>query len=76
MTVKQLEAQLNGGAPLGDPLSGLRDDYAHTPERELLPLPSPSKMDLIRKRVVEHASEDPETVARLVRIWLSDEKNK
>jgi flagellar M-ring protein FliF len=70
MTVKQLEAQLNGGAPLG------MDDYAHTPERELLPLPSPSKMDMIRKRVVEHASEDPETVARLVRIWLSDEKNK
>jgi flagellar M-ring protein FliF len=73
MTVRQLEAQLNGGAPLGSPML---DDYAHTAERELLPLPSPSKMDLIRKRVVEHASEDPETVARLVRIWLSDEKNK
>lgn len=72
MTVKQLEAQLNGLPPIG----GMRDDFAHTPERELLPLPSPTKMDLIRKRVVEHAQEDPETVARLVRIWLNDERNK
>lgn len=69
MTVKQLEAQLRGGAPV-------QDDYANTPEREFLPLPSPSKMDLIRKRVVEHASQDPETVARLVRIWLNEERNK
>jgi flagellar M-ring protein FliF len=68
MTVKQLEAQLNGTA--------LKDDYAGTPEREFLPLPTPSKMDLIRKRVVEQASTDPETVARLVRVWLADEKNK
>ena len=68
MTVKQLEAQLRGGAP--------QDSYANTPEREFLPLPSPTKMDMIRKRVVEHASQDPETVARLVRIWLNDERNK
>ncbi len=66
MTVKQLEAQLNG----------VKDDYANTPEREFLPLPTPSKMDLIRKRVVEHAQSDPETVARLVRMWLADERNK
>jgi len=69
MTVKQLEAQLRGGAPM-------QDAYANTPEREFLPLPSPTKMDMIRKRVVEHASQDPETVARLVRIWLNDERNK
>jgi flagellar M-ring protein FliF len=68
MTVKQLEAQLNG--------TPIRDDYAGTPEREFLPLPTPSKMDLIRKRVVEQAQHDPETVARLVRVWLADEKNK
>jgi flagellar M-ring protein FliF len=68
MTVKQLEAQLNGTAT--------RDDFANTPDRELLPLPSPSKMDLIRKRVVEHTQSDPETVARLVRMWLADERNK
>ena len=68
MTVKQLEAQLNG--------TPLKDDYANTPEREFLPLPTPSKMDLIRKRVVEHAQSDPETVARLVRMWLADERNK
>jgi flagellar biosynthesis/type III secretory pathway M-ring protein FliF/YscJ len=68
MTVKQLEAQLNG--------TPMKDDYAGTPEREFLPLPTPSKMDLIRKRVVEQASTDPETVARLVRVWLADEKNR
>jgi flagellar M-ring protein FliF len=68
MTVKQLEAQLNGTA--------LKDDYANSLERELLPLPTPSKMDMIRKRVVEHAQSDPETVARLVRMWLADERNR
>jgi flagellar M-ring protein FliF len=68
MTVKQLEAQLNG--------TPIKDDYAGTPEREFLPLPTPTKMDLIRKRVVEQAQTDPETVARLVRVWLADEKNR
>lgn len=68
MTVKQLEAQLNGNLD--------RDDYANTPERELLPLPTPSKMDMIRKRVVEQTQSDPETVARLVRMWLADERNR
>ncbi|MBI4473841.1 MAG: hypothetical protein HY646_14330, partial [Acidobacteria bacterium] len=73
ITVKQLEAQLRASVP---PISGQKDEYANTPEREFLPLPSPTKIDLIRKRVVEHAQQDPETVARLVRIWLNDEKNK
>jgi flagellar M-ring protein FliF len=68
MTVKQLEAQLNG--------MGSKDDFGNLEERELLPLPTPSKMDLIRKRVVEHTQSDPETVARLVRMWLADERNK
>ena len=68
LTVKQLEAQLNG--------TSFKDDYAGTPEREFLPLPTASKMDLIRKRVVEQAQSDPETVARLVRVWLADEKNR
>jgi flagellar M-ring protein FliF len=67
MTVKQLEAQLSG--------MPIKDDYANTPEREFLPLPSPSKIELIRKRVVEQAQTDPETVARLVRMWLADERN-
>ena len=68
MTVKQLEAQLRGGSGPGS------DAYAAA-ERELLPLPSsPSKMDLIRKRVVEQAQQDPETVARLVRTWLNEKK--
>jgi flagellar M-ring protein FliF len=68
MTVRQLEAQLNG--------LPIKDDYAGTPEREFLPLPTPNKIDLIRKRVVEQAQTDPETVARLVRVWLADEKNR
>jgi len=71
MTVRQLEARLQNG---GSAAEG--DAYANTAERELLPLPQASRMDLIRKRVVEHAQQDPETVARLVRVWLNDEKNK
>jgi flagellar M-ring protein FliF len=70
MTVRQLEARLQNGGSLD------QDEYANTAERELLPLPQQSRMDLIRKRVVEHAQQDPETVARLVRVWLNDEKNK
>lgn len=71
MTVRQLEARLQNGGSLPE-----SDAYANSPERELLPLPQESRMDLIRKRVVEHAQQDPETVARLVRVWLNDEKNK
>jgi flagellar M-ring protein FliF len=66
MTVKQLEAQLRG-------VPGSGSDAFSAAERELLPLPSsPSKIDLIRKRVVEQAQQDPETVARLVRVWLNE----
>jgi hypothetical protein len=36
----------------------------------------PSKIDMIRKRVIDQAKQDPETVARLVRVWLNDEKNR
>ena len=45
-----------------------------TPEREFLPLPTSNKVDLIRSRVVEHAKREPETVARLVRVWLNEDK--
>jgi len=65
MTVKQLEAQLQGGAP----------QAVHAQQSpDAMPMPGPSKMEVIRDRVIEHASQDPETVARLVRVWLSDEK--
>ena len=48
MTVKQLEAQLqNGGTP------STPDAYASTSEREIMPLPGPSKMEVIRDRVIE-----------------------
>jgi len=67
MTVKQLEAQLSG-APAQDSLGGLQQEYG--------PVATPSKTEMMRKRVVEHAQADPETVARMVRVWLSDEKNK
>jgi flagellar M-ring protein FliF len=69
MTLKQFEAQISGDTSAQDALAG-------SPEREIMPLPSPSKMEMIRNRVVEHAQRDPETVARLVRIWLSDEKTR
>lgn len=72
MTVKQLEARLANANYSGSE----NDDYAETPERDLLPLPAPSRMDLIRKRVVEQTKQDPETVARLVRVWLNEEKNR
>jgi flagellar biosynthesis/type III secretory pathway M-ring protein FliF/YscJ len=71
MTVRQLEARLQGGGTTPE-----GDAYSESAERELLPLPQQSRMDVIRKRVVEHAQQDPETVARLVRVWLNDEKNK
>ena len=45
-----------------------------TPGQELLPLPSSNKVDLIRSRIIEHARRDPETVARLVRVWLNEER--
>jgi flagellar M-ring protein FliF len=66
MTVKQLEAQLNG-IPAVEGLP--------SPE-EYAPLAQPSKIDMIRKRVVEQAQADPETVAKLVRVWLNDERKK
>src|SRR3989442_2236142 len=64
MTVKQLEAQLSGVSPYGNA------------DHDLMTPSGPSKMEMIRKRVVEHAQADPETVAKLVRAWLADEKNK
>ncbi|PYR87401.1 MAG: flagellar M-ring protein FliF [Acidobacteria bacterium] len=64
MTVKQFEAQLSGASPHGNA------------DGDSMTLPSPSKMDMIRKRVVEHAQSDPEGVARLVRTWIADEKNR
>ncbi len=64
MTVKQFEAQLSGASPHGNA------------DGDSMPLPTPNKIDMIRKRVVEHAQSDPEAVARLVRTWLADEKNR
>ncbi|OLD71098.1 MAG: flagellar M-ring protein FliF [Acidobacteria bacterium 13_1_40CM_2_56_11] len=63
MTVKQFEAQLSGASSHGNA------------DGDSMPLPTPNKIDMIRKRVVEHAQSDPEAVARLVRTWLADEKN-
>jgi flagellar biosynthesis/type III secretory pathway M-ring protein FliF/YscJ len=64
MTVRQLESRLDGGAA------------AAAFSEESLPLPTASKMEVIRKRVVEQARQDPENVARLVRVWLNEERNK
>jgi len=71
LTVKQLEARLassNTGADALD-LNGASD-------LDMLAPQGPSKIDMIRKRVIEQARQDPETVARLVRVWLNEEKNR
>lgn len=71
MTVQQLEARLQNGGPLQ-----LEQVVADAAASEMLPMPSATKMDIIRKRVVEQAKQDPETIARLVRVWLNEEKNR
>jgi flagellar M-ring protein FliF len=68
MTVKQLEAQLRGAPPVQDIMSPQASSQVNAPE--------PSRIDVIRKRVVEHAHSDPEAVAKLVKMWLHDERNK
>jgi flagellar M-ring protein FliF len=70
MTVKQLEAQIAGGA--------VEKAAAPAPDLglDLAPLDARTKMEEIRDRVVERAKQDPENVARLVRVWLNDEKSK
>jgi flagellar M-ring protein FliF len=68
VTVKQLEAQL-AGAPLPDGEISSVQDYVP-------PVAGPSKTELIRKRIVEHAQADPQSVARLVRVWIGDERNR
>jgi flagellar M-ring protein FliF len=69
LTVKQLEAEL---ARSGGSLE--KDDHANSPDRDKVR--AQSRMDVIRKRVVEQAKQDPETVARMVRVWLNQERNK
>jgi len=71
LTVKQLEARLASGASPSE-----ISEMTAAEEQDLLPMPGPSRIDLIRKRVVEQAEQNPETVARLVRVWLNEEKNK
>ena len=71
LTVKQLEARLassNTAAEMND--MGTSADF------DLVAPQGPSKIDVIRKRVIEQAKQDPETVARLVRVWLNEEKNR
>ena len=71
LTVKQLEARLasSNTAPDMNDMGGLGDFDLAAPQ-------GPSKIDIIRKRVIEQAKQDPETVARLVRVWLNEEKNR
>ncbi len=80
MSIQQLESQLGNSAQLpdlpGQSAAAAPAGASGTPEREFLPLPSSNKVDLIRQRVVEHAKREPETVARLIRVWLSDEQNR
>jgi flagellar M-ring protein FliF len=71
LTVKQLEARLASSNTAGD-----LNDMGNTADFDLAAPQGPSKMDIIRKRVIEQAKQDPETVARLVRVWLNEEKNR
>jgi flagellar M-ring protein FliF len=69
LTVKQLEAQISGAAPEAAV-------PAPSPAIELESLNARTKMEEIRDRVVERAKQDPENVARLVRVWLNDDRTK
>jgi flagellar M-ring protein FliF len=71
LTVKQLEARLASSNTGGD-----MKDLGNSADFDLLAPQGPSKIDVIRKRVIEQAKQDPETVARLVRVWLNEEKNR
>src|SRR5882672_920313 len=71
LTVKQLEARLASSNTSAD-----MNDLGGSADLDLLTPQGPSKIDIIRKRVIEQAKQDPETVARLVRVWLNEEKNR
>src|SRR6185436_5343689 len=71
LTVKQLEARLASSNS-----SGEMNDMSNSADYDLMVPQGPSKIDVIRKRVIEQAKQDPETVARLVRVWLNEEKNR
>jgi flagellar M-ring protein FliF len=71
LTVKQLEARLASGNSVSE-----KDSLGNSVDLDMLSQQGPSKIDLIRKRVIEQAKQDPETVARLVRVWLNEEKNR
>jgi len=68
MTVRQLESRLENGGSFSAPHMGA--------EHDALPAPGGTSLEVIRKRVVEQAKADPETVARMVRSWLQEEKTK
>lgn len=68
VTVRELEAQLHGGNP---------GDRSRPMAQGQLPPPNPTnRLDVIRNQIVEHAQKDPETVAKLVRVWLNEERNR
>ncbi len=66
VSIGQLEQQLTA-----QPLPALPGQQA---ELEIQALPSGNKVDMIRSRIVEHAKRNPETVARLVRVWLTEDR--
>ena len=71
LTVKQLEARLASSSTSAD-----MNDMGSAADFDLAAPQGPTKIDIIRKRVIEQAKQDPETVARLVRVWLNEEKNR
>jgi flagellar M-ring protein FliF len=71
LTVKQLEARLASNNTAGD-----LNEMSNAGDFDFAAPQGPSKIDMIRKRVIDQAKQDPETVARLVRVWLNEEKNR
>ena len=60
-----------------DPLNDAEDNTSQPATgggKEFLPLPSQAKTNLIRGRIVEHAKKEPETVAKLIRVWLNEDQ--
>ena len=79
VSIEQLQEQLNSGQQpaqvgAGAPAAIGPNSVPPSSGDATLLLPSSTKDDVIRSRVIEHAKREPETVARLVRVWLNEEK--
>ena len=79
VSVGQLEQQLTAqplpalpGQQSGTVSAAKPVEAEEADDPQLLPLQSSKKVDMIRSRIIEHAKREPETIARLVRMWLNE----